>query len=117
MASDPDLDSEVSGEPPFAPAARRRAESVQRLQVGLSGLGAMILVISLATIVIDRARENEEGAVTEDGAALVDGGEAPPPAKDPLANAGVVPDIGATPTPAANQSPAANATNAPAAQP
>jgi hypothetical protein len=112
MASDPQAEPEIAEELPVATAARLRSESVQRLQVGLFGLAAMILLVSLANIIRDQLRESEAGVVSEPAA--VPSSDAPAPA-DPLADAGVVPDIPATPSPSAT--PGAAASNAPATQP
>lgn len=84
-----------------APAGTR-AQTVQRLQVGLSGLAAMVLLVGLANIIQDRARVAEEHSVPE--AAPTVQPAAPPPLSDPLADAGVVPDLPAEPAP--SQSPA-----------
>ncbi len=83
-----------------APSGTRR-ETVQRLQVGLSGLAAMILLVGLANIIQDRARVTEEMAVPE--AAPTVEPVAPPVQRDPLADAGVVPDLPAEPSPSATQ--------------
>jgi hypothetical protein len=112
MASDPQADTEIADAPPVASAARLRSESVQRLQVGLFGLAAMILLVSLANIIRDQLRESEAGTVTEPAA--VASGDEPAPV-DPLADAGVVPDIPATPSP--TPAPGAAASNAPATRP
>ena len=95
MATDPtDVVRPEPGEAqqPIAPLAGTRSQSMQRLQVGLFGLAAMILLVSLANIILTNAEKNEarvvpEAAPTvsaEDGAATV---------SDPLADAGVVPDM------------------------
>jgi hypothetical protein len=112
MASEPQADPDRADEPPVASAARVRGESAQRLQVGLFGLAAMILLVSLANIIGDQLRETEAGTVNDPPAATT--GEGPSPA-DPLADAGVVPDIPATPTPTAT--PGATASDVPAPQP
>jgi hypothetical protein len=118
MASEPNAEMEPAGEPPVTSLARSRAETVQRLQVGLSGLAAMILLVSLANIILDQANEAEQGAVGDDPAALAQDAEpAPATAKDPLADAGVVPDIPASPTPAVTPAAAASGANASTAQP
>jgi hypothetical protein len=71
-----------------APSARDlRAQSVHRLQVGLFGLAAMLLLVGLANIIMDRAR-------LVDAAGSVVAGSARPtetPRSDPLADIGVVP--------------------------
>jgi hypothetical protein len=112
MASEPQAEPEIAEELPVATAARLRSESAQRLQVGLFGLAAMILLVSLANIIRDQLRESEAGAVNEPP--VVESSDEPAPA-DPLADAGVVPDIPATPSPTATSDAAAS--NAPAAQP
>lgn len=75
----------------FAPPSPReaRAQAVHRLQVGLFGLCAMLLLVGLANIIMDRARQAEE----EDPAALeIMPTAAPKPkAADPLADIGVAP--------------------------
>jgi hypothetical protein len=70
------------------PSARDlRALAVQRLQAGLFGLSAIVLIVGLANIIKDRARLNEDGvrpvASAAPGAAAG--------ANDPLADIGVVP--------------------------
>jgi len=59
MASDPaELQQEVRREAQsaLAPLAGSRAQSLQRLQIGLFGLAAMLLLVGLANIIMDRAR-------------------------------------------------------------
>lgn len=90
MASDP-KDSEVI----YMSLAGTRAQSIQRLQIGLSGLAAMVLLVGLATVIMDRARQTEAGAVPE--AASTAAVEAAPSVNDPLADAGVAPDVVAPP--------------------
>ncbi len=74
-----------------APLGGTRAEAMQRLQVGLTGLSAMILVIGLASVIGGQADIAEEAAVPD--AAPTTEPTAAPPQRDPLADAGVVPDI------------------------
>ena len=99
MASKPPQSSRVVDTPQFfvPPSVRElRAQAVQRLQAGLFGLAAIVLIVGLANIINDRARmaENEAGkpsaAATKTGAAQT----------DPLAEIGVVP--AATPDAAAS---------------
>ncbi len=78
-----------------APLGGTRAQAMQRLQVGLSGLGAMILLVGLANIIQDRARVADSLSVPE--AAPTTEPTAAPPLSDPLADAGVVPDLPAEP--------------------
>lgn len=82
----------------YMPMGGTRSQSVQRLQIGLSGLAAMLLLVGLANIIMDRAQESEEQAVP-DAAPTVAPNEAAAPLSDPLADAGVVPDLPASPTP------------------
>ncbi|MBV1917093.1 MAG: hypothetical protein KUG65_03395 [Sphingomonadaceae bacterium] len=66
-----------------------RAHSVHRLQVGLFGLCAMLLIVGLANIIMDRAKLSEvDGPIDEVTAA-----DEPPKkaAVEPLADIGVVP--------------------------
>ena len=94
MASDPgeilrgkNIDNlEVS-----SPLAGTRSQSMQRLQIGLFGLAAMILLVSLANIILNNAAENEARVVPE-AAPTVAAEEGVAPVRDPLADAGVVPD-------------------------
>ena len=78
------------------PLGGTRAEAVQRLQIGLSGLAAMLLLVGLANIIQNRAQVSEATAVPE-AAPTVAPAEAPP-LTDPLADAGVVPDMPADAT-------------------
>jgi hypothetical protein len=65
---------------------------MQRLQVGLFGLAAMILLVSLANVILRNAEKNEARVVPEAAPTVVaeDGNTT---ARDPLADAGVVPDM------------------------
>lgn len=86
------------------PPDRKRAEALHRLQIGLAGIGAMVLLIGLATIIMERAQLTEAGSVPDAAATVA---PANPVAKnDPLAEAGVVPDMPAQNSPAADQEPA-----------
>ncbi len=75
-----------------APPAGNSQETAQRLQVGLAGLGAMVLLVGLANVIMNSAEHFQATAVPE--AALTAAASADPaPASDPLADAGVVPDL------------------------
>jgi len=74
-----------------------KAEATQRLQVGLFGLGSMVLLVGLASILGSQADLAEEAAVP-DAAPTTEPTEAAPQ-RDPLADAGIVPDIPAEPEP------------------
>jgi hypothetical protein len=89
MASDP-LDTLPPM--PEAPLAGTRSQAMQRLQIGLFGLAAMILLVSLANIILTNAQQNEARVVPE-AAPTVAAEQSVGPASDPLADAGVVPDM------------------------
>ncbi len=74
-----------------APLGGTRSEATQRLQVGVSGIAAMVLLVGLANIIQDRARVTEEASVPD--AAPTTAPEEPLTQRDPLADAGVVPDL------------------------
>ena len=78
-----------------APLGGTRAEAMQRLQVGLAGIGAMLLLVALANVIQNRARVSDEQAVPE--AAPTTEPSAEQTVNDPLADAGIVPDMPAEP--------------------
>lgn len=82
------------------PLGGTRAESMQRLQVGVSLLLGIILIVGLANVIEERAKQSDQSVVPE-AAATVAPTESAAPANDPLADAGVVPDLPAAPTPSA----------------
>jgi hypothetical protein len=84
-----------------APLSGTRSQTVQRLQVGLAGLSGMVLLVALASIIMERAQEAEASAVPEAAATMT--AEDDNKARDPLADAGVVPDLptSSSPTPTA----------------
>lgn len=79
-----------------APLAGTRAERIQRLQIGLFGIGAMVLLVALADVVISRVEQTQASAVPE-AAPTVQPRETAAP-RDPLADAGVVPELPAEPS-------------------
>ncbi|MCB2048717.1 MAG: hypothetical protein KDE32_10885 [Novosphingobium sp.] len=83
-----------------------RTQTVHRLQIGLFGLGAVLLIVGLANVIMDRAQTIEPQDPIEEVIAA----DAPDakPVVDPLADAGVAP--------ATDPSPAADASGAPAKQ-
>ena len=96
MATKPNqqVANSITGPQHYLPPTVRdlRAQTVQRLQAGLFGLAAMLLLVGLANIVLDRARLADAEAGTGAGMASA----APPAgaasgAGDPLADIGVVP--------------------------
>jgi hypothetical protein len=93
MASDPDAKEVI-----YVPLAGTRSQSVQRLQIGLAGLGTMALLVGLANVIMDRAKQTDAAAVPE-SATAASAETAAPANNDPLADAGVAPDVVADPTP------------------
>ena len=94
---------EVASPQHYAPATARelRAQSVHRLQIGLFGLAAMLLIVGLANIIMDRARLGDATTV-----ASPDASAAATAANDPLADIGVVP--APAPTSLPNKRPSGN---------
>jgi hypothetical protein len=92
MAPDPaDTLDQSAHERPQAPLAGSRGQSIQRLQVGLFGLAAMILLVALANIIRNNADQNEATVVPEAAQTVAEQPQAKA-ASDPLADAGVAPD-------------------------
>ncbi|GAA4643221.1 hypothetical protein GCM10023115_11810 [Pontixanthobacter gangjinensis] len=75
-----------------APLGGTRFESLQRLQVGISGIVVMIMLVGLADVIRDRADQTDANAVPE-ASATVTPGEPEGPRTDPMVDAGVVPDL------------------------
>lgn len=73
-----------------------RAEVMKRLQIGLVGLGAMLLMVALANVVMDRAKESD-GTTVPEAAATVEAKPSTPTVADPLVDVGVVPEMPAAP--------------------
>lgn len=65
-----------------------RAQAVHRLQVGLFGLGGMLLLVSLANVIMDRAQLADEDVASAESPASTSA-----PANDPLADMGVAPEL------------------------
>jgi len=89
------------------PSAREmRAQAVQRLQSGLFGIAAIVLVVGLANIINDRARQADAAGKPASSAPTAQASDAK---SDPLAEIGVVPssvpDATASPKPAASALP------------
>lgn len=80
-----------------------RGEAVHRLQVGFFGIGAMVLLVGLASIIGGQADRNDKLAVPE--AAPTTEPSVAPAQANPLADAGVVPDIAADPSPSPGLAP------------
>jgi hypothetical protein len=93
MATDPKhvrlLQPVTTPQRPMPPTARElRSHAVLRLQVGVFGLCAMLLMVGLANIVMDRARVTE---AKEPVAEAIPEMAPTKPAADPLADIGVAP--------------------------
>lgn len=75
----------------FSPPSARelRVQAVHRLQVGLFGLCAMLLLVSLANIIMERARQAEDVDASVEVVPVI--GPTQKAAADPLADIGVVP--------------------------
>lgn len=84
---DQKLGQTVAAPQHYVPATARelRAQAVHRLQIGVFGLAAMLLIVGLANIIMDRARLGEDGAASQVSATATTA------ASDPLADMGVVP--------------------------
>ena len=74
-----------------APLGGSRTEAIHRLQVGVVGLCAMVLVMGVASAISNRAAVSENAAVP-DAAPTTEPSASPSPS-DPLADAGVVPVV------------------------
>ena len=114
---DPRIVQPVATPQHFSPPTARelRAQAVHRLQVGLFGLAAMLLIVGLANIVMERAREAEvaDPALVE----AVQVKEEKKPAADPLADIGVAPAAEPSPSPTPTLAPTALPTMAPTVTP
>lgn len=90
----------ISAPQHYAPPTARelRSQAVHRLQVGFLGLCAMLMIVGLANIIMDRARLTKSG---DEALQKVVGADAPAQksASDPLADIGVVPAADPNPTP------------------
>ncbi len=72
-----------------------RSQSVHRLQLGLFGLCAVLLIIGLANIIMDRAQTID--ADDPNAQVIAADADQAEPVVDPLADAGVVPAADPTP--------------------
>src|SRR5262245_58689995 len=79
----------VATPPQNVPTVERvlRAQAVHRLQIGLFGLAAMLLLVGLANIIMDRAKLAEDANAPAEVATTTSAKTA----SDPLADIGVVP--------------------------
>jgi hypothetical protein len=84
------------------PTARElRAQALHRLQIGLFGLAAMLLLVGLANIIMDRARLAEAAMPAPAGVVV----PTTAPKSDPLADIGVIPSPDAKPAAAPTGAP------------
>ncbi len=90
-------------EPVVSPLAGTRAQRIQRLQVGLFGLAAMVMVLGLADIIMSTAENNQIATIEELPPVSAKDVPPPTPQRDPLAEAGVVPELPAEPEAGASQ--------------
>ncbi|MFM5916120.1 MAG: hypothetical protein ACKOOL_01155 [Novosphingobium sp.] len=97
----------------YAPPSTRelRAQAVQRLQSGLFGIAAIVLIVGLANIINDRARLADASARPQVAASSSTSSAG----SDPLAEVGVVPSQ--QPDAQQHNKPAANAAAVPAGTP
>ncbi len=93
MASDPadipNVHAPVQNLSP-PPLSGTRGQAMQRLQIGIFGLGSMVLMVGLASVILTNARQNEAQVVPEAVATVA---AAPAKGSDPLADAGIVPEL------------------------
>ena len=86
--------------PAVQPGSRdMRAQAVHRLQVGMFGLAAMLLLVSLASVIMQRVQTADRSAI----AALPSSSASAAPANDPLADLGVAPEVPVAATTAAHK--------------
>ncbi len=78
---------------PAHPCPRElRAQAVHRLQIGLFGLAGMLLIVSLANVIMDRAKQVER-TTTSTPAISASPSASPSTANDPLVDMGVAPEL------------------------
>lgn len=97
----------------YTPPSMRemRAQAVHRLQVGLFGLAGMLLLVSLANVIMDRAKFTDQASVA---GAQPAASPSDTPANDPLVDMGVAPElptVSISPTPPPRPAPSVNAPN------
>lgn len=94
MATQPSPVATDSGPQHFTPPTARelRAQAINRLQIGLFGLAAMLLLVGLANIIMERARLAEAAVPPPAGIETSSS-----PKSDPLADIGVIPSPEAAP--------------------
>src|SRR5687767_13523498 len=73
------------------PPVDSRGEAMRRLQIGVVGLAAMLLMVALANVVTERAKQSDAGTVAESVDAQAAPGEQAN--EGPLVDAGVLPNL------------------------
>lgn len=68
-----------------------RAQVVHRLQVGLFGLSAMLLLVSLANVIMERAKQVDRATIHDSASPLASASATP--VNDPLVDLGVAPEL------------------------
>ena len=80
--------------------ARPAQSAVQRIQVGLLGLLTVLLFVSIANMILDRA---DDGLNTAPASTATGQQAEPQPKDEPLAELGVTPSVGTETEPKADQ--------------
>ena len=79
-------------QPAYPTPRELRAQAVHRLQIGLFGLAGMLLIVSLANVIMDRAKQVDRAAAGSPAAASSPSAS-PSAANDPLVDMGVAPEL------------------------
>ena len=92
MASKPNNALTGAGPQHYMPPSARelRAQAMHRLQIGLLGLAAMLLLVGLASIIMERARL-ADGTMPGAASGAPAAGTTGAAKSDPLADMGVIP--------------------------
>jgi hypothetical protein len=88
--------------PPQPGSRDMRAQAVHRLQVGMFGLAAMLLLVSLASVIMQRVQTADRSAVATEPS----GSASAASANDPLVDLGVAPEVPVVGTPSPHPKPA-----------
>lgn len=87
--------------------ARTNESAVQRLQVGLVGLLVVLICVSIASMILSRADDNQAPATALEGGQSPDG-KAKDTAEDPMVELGVTPVVPEQPAKQQPQTPPQN---------
>ena len=79
-------------QPAYPTPRELRAQAVHRLQIGLFGLAGMLLIVSLANVIMDRAKQVDRAAAGAPAVAASPSAS-PSAANDPLVDMGVAPEL------------------------